>query len=167
MRDELEGNTNKNYKAMSLTNNKTLREIAKARCRELRKNSTNAERIFWEQVRNRKFMGLKINRQFPIFYDLKGKETFFIADFYCHEKKLVIEIDCKIHENQKEQDKERTEILNLLGYTVIRFNNDEIEKNIKESLKKIEYNLKVPSLAKRRDLGMSRRGAIKATNKNQ
>ncbi len=132
---------------MSLTNNKALREIAKVRCRELRKNSTNAERIFWEQVRNRKFMGLKINRQFPIFHDLKGKETFFIADFYCHEKKLVIEIDGKIHENQKEQDKERTQILNLLGYKVIRFKNDEIEQNITEVLEELKQyiNLQINS----------------------
>ncbi len=125
---------------MSSSPSKKLRQIAKATCRELRKNQTNAEKIFWEHVRNRKFMGLKINRQFPIFYDLLGKETFYIADFYCHEKKLVIELDGKIHERQKEQDKIRTEILQELGLKVIRFKNDEIEQNtnqVLQTLKKI------------------------------
>jgi len=123
---------------MSSSPSKKLRQIAKATCRELRKNQTNAEKIFWEHVRNRKFMGLKINRQFPIFYDLLGKETFYIADFYCHEKKLVIELDGKIHERQKEQDKIRTEILQELGLKVIRFKNDEIEQNINQVLQTLK-----------------------------
>jgi len=122
---------------MSASNNKKLRQIARVTCRELRKNQTNAEKIFWEHVRNRKFMGLKINRQFPIFYDFLGKESFYIADFYCHEKKLVIELDGKIHERQKEQDKLRTEIINLLGIRVIRFKNEEVEQNIDNVLSKI------------------------------
>jgi len=129
---------------MSLNKNNGLRQIAKMRCRELRKNSTNAEKIFWERVRNRKFMGLKINRQFPIFYDLLGKESFFIADFYCHEKKLVIELDGKIHARQKEQDELRTEIMNQLGIKVIRFKNEEVEQNIDNVLLKISKNLTHP-----------------------
>jgi len=126
---------------MSSSPSKKLRQIAKATCRELRKNQTNAEKIFWEHVRNRKFMGLKINRQFPIFYDLLGKETFYIADFYCHEKKLVIELDGKIHERQKEQDKIRTEILQELGLKVIRFKNDEIEQNINQVLQTLKNKI--------------------------
>ncbi len=133
---------------MSLSNNKEIRIIAKTRCRELRKNQTNAEKIFWENVRNRKFMGLKINRQFPIFYDLQGTETFYIADFYCHEKKLIIEIDGKIHEKQHDQDAQRTFILNLLGFKVIRFKNDEVEHDITEVLNKIKSILNSPSLGR-------------------
>ena len=71
---------------MSLNKNKELREIAKTSCRELRKNSTNAEKDFWNIVRNRKFLGKKFYRQYPIFFDLLGKESFYIADFYCHEE---------------------------------------------------------------------------------
>ena len=127
--------TNKNN--MSLTKNRKLRQIAKIRCRELRKNSTKAEQVFWERVRNRKFEGKKFNRQFPIFYDLYGKETFFIADFYCHEEKLVIELDGKIHDYTKEQDKLRTGIINLLGIRVIRFKNEEVEQNIENVMLKI------------------------------
>lgn len=136
--------TEKQKHRMSLNKNRQLRIIAKTQCRKLRRNSTRAEQIFWEQVRNRKFLGLKINRQFPIFYDTLGKETFFIADFYCHEKKLVIEIDGKIHKNQIEQDVLRTEILHTLGLKVIRFKNEEIEQNIINTLEKLKTNLKSP-----------------------
>jgi len=81
---------------MSLNRDPRLIEIAKQLCRELRKNQTKAEKIFWEAVRNRKFMGLKFYRQYPLFFDYTGKETFYIADFFCFEKKCVIEIDGKI-----------------------------------------------------------------------
>ena len=124
---------------MSISNNKKLRFIAKDLCRELRKNATNSEKIIWDIVRNRKLNNCKINRQFPIFYDLNGTENFFIADFYCHQKKLVIEIDGGYHEQQKEYDVLRTEIINLIGIRVIRFTNDEVENNVanvKESIKK-------------------------------
>ncbi len=115
-----------------------IKRIAVLRSRQLRRNSTNAEKIFWNSVRNRKFLGKKFNRQFPIFYDLNGKESFFIADFYCHEEKLIIEIDGKIHEKQIEKDLKRTEILNSLGYKVIRFNNEEIESDVEKVLGKIK-----------------------------
>jgi len=115
---------------MSLNKQKQLREIAKVKCRELRKNSTNVEKIFWYKVRNRKFLGKKFYRQYPIFYDVYGKESFYIVDFYCHEEKLVIELDGKIHEHQKENDKLRTEIINNKGIKLIRFKNNEIENDI-------------------------------------
>ena len=50
----------------------------------------------------------------------------FIADFYCNQINLVVEIDGGIHEQQKDYDKLRTEIINLYGIKVIRFTNDEI-----------------------------------------
>jgi very-short-patch-repair endonuclease len=78
---------------MSLNKKNELIEVAKIICRDLRKRQTKAEEIFWQAVRNRKFLGNKFLRQHPIFYDLKGKESFFIADFYCHEKKLIVELD--------------------------------------------------------------------------
>ncbi|VAX26089.1 hypothetical protein MNBD_IGNAVI01-850 [hydrothermal vent metagenome] len=126
---------------MSLSQSKKLRFIAKELCRELRKNSTHSERILWEIVRNRKLNGFKINRQFPIFYDLNGVENFFIADFYCHQKKLVIEIDGGYHQRQIDYDKIRTEIINSLGIKVIRFKNEEIENNLKDVLNKIKNEL--------------------------
>ncbi len=125
---------------MSLSHDPRLIEIAKMICRELRKRQTNAEKIFWEAVRDRKFMGLKFYRQFPIFFDFSGRETFFVADFYCHEKRSVIELDGKIHDYQKDHDEKREAIINDEGIDVIRFKNEEIEQDLNgllERLKKI------------------------------
>jgi len=127
---------------MSLNSKPKLRAVAIALCRELRKNSTTAEKIFWEAVRNRKFMGKKINRQFPIYFDLLGKETFFIADFYCHEEKLVIEIDGGYHKRQKEYDALRTEVINTLGIRVVRFKNELIENNLNKALELLNKEFK-------------------------
>ncbi len=63
---------------------------------------------------------------------------FFIADFYCHETKFVIEIDGGIHETQKEYDKMREQIINLLGFRVIRFSNDEVLCHIKDVVEKLK-----------------------------
>ena len=127
---------------MSLNKNRELREIAKIRCRELRKDSTPAEKKLWHEIRNRKLSGWKFLRQHPIFYDLNGKESFFIVDFYCHEKKLIIELDGEIHKRQLIQDAERTDILEKLGLNVIRFRNEEVETDIKKVLRRIVNELK-------------------------
>lgn len=115
---------------MSLSHDPRLREIAKKLCRELRKNQTKAEKIFWEAVRDRRFMGLKFYRQYPIFFDFSGRETFFIADFFCFEKQSVVEIDGKIHDYRKDHDEMRTFIITMRGIHVIRFKNEEIENNL-------------------------------------
>jgi len=129
---------------MSLNKNKQLRLISRQLCRKLRKQATKAEQIFWENVRDRKFEGRKIYRQHPIFFDLLGKETFYIADFYCHEMKTVIEIDGKIHDYTIEHDELRTEIINLLGIKVVRFKNEEIENNIENVLQKLHVIFNSP-----------------------
>ena len=127
---------------MSLNSKKQLREIAKIVCRDLRKNQTKAESIFWNIVRNRKFQNLKFLRQHPIFHDITGKESFFIADFFCFEKNLVIELDGPIHKYSLKEDESRTEILNYLGLRVIRFSNEQIEKDVQGVLKYISDYLK-------------------------
>ena len=119
---------------MSLNKSKELREIAKIKCRELREDSTKAEDIIWDRVRNRKFMRKKFYRQYPIFFDSLGKENFYIADFYCHENKLVIELDGNFHKFQIKKDNLRTEIIEEKGIKVLRFMNDEIEKNMDKAL---------------------------------
>lgn len=126
---------------MSLNNKSNLVEIAKIVCRELRKNSTNAERIFWEKVRNKQFYGRKFYRQYPIFHDITGKETFFISDFFCFTDKLIIELDGKYHKYKLKEDEKRTEILNHLGLNVIRFSNDEIINNLDGVLMKVKKYL--------------------------
>jgi very-short-patch-repair endonuclease len=69
-------------------------------------------------VRNRALHGLKFRRQHPL--------NRYIADFYCHELKLVIELDGRVHDLRevKERDLLKEEAIRKLGLTVIRFNND-------------------------------------------
>ena len=92
--------------------------------RKLRKNSTKEERILWQLLRNRQFLGLKFKRQFPI-----GN---YVVDFVCEEKKLIIELDGGQH-NEPENihlDCVRTEFLKSKDYTVVRFWNKDINLNI-------------------------------------
>ena len=98
--------------------------------RILRKNQTKAEKFFWDKVRNRKLFGFKFRRQHIIQHaNTQGNKSFFITDFYCDEKRLIIEIDGEIHLQQKEYDEIREEILREMGYNVIRFENDQVLKN--------------------------------------
>jgi len=115
---------------MSLNIKSKLVPLAKARCRELRKKQTIAEQVFWHRVRNNQFSGLKFYRQYPLFYDVLGKETFYIADFYCHTKRLAIELDGGIHEKQKDSDHLRDEVMGYLGIKVLRIRNKEVLTNI-------------------------------------
>ena len=123
---------------MSLNSKKALIELSKSVSRELRRNETNAEKLFWNVVRNRNFENRKFYRQYPFFYDITGKESFFIADFYCFEEKLIVELDGKYHRYKLEEDKHRTEILNFYGLKVLRFSNDDVLNNIDNVLKKIK-----------------------------
>jgi very-short-patch-repair endonuclease len=122
---------------MSLNRKWKLVNIAQIVCRDLRKRQTNAEQIFWEAVRNRKFYNLKFVRQFPFFHDITGKETFFVADFFCFEKKIIVELDGRIHRYRLREDEDRTKILNKLGLKVIRICNDEVENDMKGVMEKL------------------------------
>jgi very-short-patch-repair endonuclease len=98
--------------------------------RELRKNQTPAELFFWNKVRKRQFMGLRFNRQFIIQHsNVLGKKSYFIPDFFCFERKIIVEIDGKIRDQQKEYDEIRTTILKEMGYHIIRFENDQVLNN--------------------------------------
>ncbi|ERM80109.1 hypothetical protein P872_17170 [Rhodonellum psychrophilum GCM71 = DSM 17998] len=98
------------------------------RARELRKRLTPSEKILWETLKGKSFRGLKFRRQHPIHK--------FIVDFYCHELKLVIEIDGGIHDtmDQKEYDMGRTFELNELGLEILRFGNEMILSDIQLTL---------------------------------
>ena len=100
--------------------------MIKETVRKLRKASTPSEYILWQMLRNRKFCGMKFLKQHAIYFDYQGKKRFYVADFYCHEKTLVLELDGKIHEKQAEHDEYRTFIINQLGIKVVRFNNEEL-----------------------------------------
>lgn len=113
--------------------------------RSLRKRQTESEAIFWGEVRNRK-LGFKFVRQYAINFVYQGRPRFFIADFYCAEKKLVVEIDGEIHEHQKDYDELRTQIINELGICVIRFKNEELDHIDEVRIKLQNYLLSHPSL---------------------
>ena len=101
------------------------------RCRKLRRNQTESEKALWEQIRNRKINNLKFLRQHPFIYKAhKFNLYYFIADFYCTEKKVIIELDGEIHESQKEYDENRDSILKEMGVKVVRFKNGEINMAI-------------------------------------
>ncbi len=99
-------------------------------------DKTEAEDRLWQALRNRQVEDCKFRRQHPI-----GK---FIADFYCHEKRLVIEIDGGYHneQEQKEHDAARTQMINEFGISVIRFSNDEVLKDMETTLEKISEALR-------------------------
>jgi very-short-patch-repair endonuclease len=102
-----------------LSYNKNLTDLA----RENRKNPTPAENKIWDEVlRMRQFADYKFLRQKP----LGG----YIVDFYCSKLRLVIEIDGDSHAESEEYDAERTKVLEALGLTVVRYNNDEVMQNI-------------------------------------
>lgn len=97
----------------------------------LRRNMTLPEIILWKKLKDRNIFKTKFRRQHPI--------NIFIVDFYCHEYKLVIEIDGEIHNNErnKEYDSVRTAELNKFGIKVLRFSNDEVFTNIDSIIKKV------------------------------
>ena len=72
-------------------------------------------------------MGKKLDRQHIIQHsEILGKKLYFIADFFCHEKKLIIEIDGDIHLRQLEYDKIREDVLMQMGFQMLRFRNNEV-----------------------------------------
>ncbi|WP_395050176.1 endonuclease domain-containing protein [Flavobacterium sp.] len=102
---------------------------------QLRERMTQAEILMWDKLKNKQFKGYKFRRQHPIHK--------FIVDFYCHELKLIIEIDGKYHdsEEQKNEDLIRTELLNFQGLREIRFTNEEVITDISSVLKKLEEQI--------------------------
>ena len=96
--------------------------IKKVFARSLRKEQTPEEEIVWDLLRNRKFMNLKFRRQ----HDIEG----FIVDFYCHELRLAIEIDGKIHDKQKDYDELRQELIASKVIRFVRVTNDEVNRDV-------------------------------------
>lgn len=107
------------------------------KARELRKNMTEAEKLLWTELRRNRFYGYYFRRQHPI--------NQFIADFYCHKARLVIEVDGEIHNKteQQEYDEGRSYEIQKWDITILRFTNDEIKTDISKVLSKIEKQLPV------------------------
>ncbi|MBT1696999.1 DUF559 domain-containing protein [Fulvivirgaceae bacterium PWU4] len=100
-----------------------------------RQISTEAEAILWQCLRNRKLKGCKFRRQHPI--------ADYIADFYCFERGLVIEVDGEYHMDKEQMayDEQRTNRLNELKIKVIRFTNREVMEKLDFVLKEIKRHL--------------------------
>jgi len=102
-----------------------IKEIAS----RLRNNPTPSEIELWRILRNKQLLGRKFLRQHPIIYDSnrdKNEFFFFVPDFYCASENLIIELDGRIHDFQKEKDYRRDMILTANNLRVLRINNDEL-----------------------------------------
>lgn len=98
--------------------------------REHRHEPTPQEQKLWSLIRDRQVRNAKFRRQHTI--------DRFIADFYCREASLIIEVDGRIHLRQQEQDRLRDEFLQLNGLKVLRFTNDEVDYDIRSVIRRIE-----------------------------
>jgi very-short-patch-repair endonuclease len=95
--------------------------------RRLRRNQSDAERVLWFRVRDRRLNGLKFKRQVPI--------DKYIVDFCCAEARLIIELDGGQHAARDETN--RTAILEAMGYLVLRFWNNDVLQNTDGVLEEI------------------------------
>jgi very-short-patch-repair endonuclease len=102
--------------------------------RILRKRMTLPEKLLWEKLNRKQISGVRFRRQHPI--------DFFIVDFYCHEAKLVVEIDGEIHNSSKEYDDGRSAEMERYSIKVIRFTNKEVEENIDNVINRVKSEIK-------------------------
>jgi very-short-patch-repair endonuclease len=101
------------------------------RAKHLRKALTPAEETLWSHLRDRRFLGLKFRRQAPI-----GP---YVADFLCHEMRLVLELDGSVHREpaQISHDQNRDANLRALGYRVLRYTNEQLQNDLDSILEAI------------------------------
>ncbi len=107
------------------------------RRKELRKNLTPAEATLWKHIQRKQLLGRKFRRQ----HSIKN----YIVDFYCTSEKLIIELDGAYHLNfaQQNYDYERTQVLESLGFKVLRFENKFVFENLPETLEEISKHFKI------------------------
>ena len=100
--------------------------------RVLRERPTPSEDLLWQALKGKQLAGLKFRRQHPI-----GSS---VVDFYCHEKRLVVEIDGAVHLGKDAQDKDsaRQEIIERYGVRFIRLSAVEVEGDLAGALQKIK-----------------------------
>jgi len=105
--------------------------------RQFRKQQTGAEGLLWQLLRNRQLLGFKFRRQHQ-FGD-------YVADFYCHEGRLLIECDGSVHHSneQCQHDQARDAYLTGHGLRILRFTNEQVLENTEIILKEISSYLQV------------------------
>ncbi len=101
-----------------ITYNPKLKELS----RQLRKNSTLAEVLLWNQIKKKQIRGYQFLRQKPI--------DNYIVDFFCYELMLAIEIDGETHNYKVEKDQIRQKRLELLGINLLRFLDIDVKRNM-------------------------------------
>ncbi|HEX6901422.1 MAG TPA: endonuclease domain-containing protein [Thermoanaerobaculia bacterium] len=92
----------------------------RSRAQILRETPTRAERAMWEILRDRRLQGIKFRRQHPI--------SIYVADFFCHELKLIVELDGEVHDAPRRavRDANRDAYLRSQGCTILRFPNHDV-----------------------------------------
>jgi len=93
-----------------------------ALAKRLRRKQTAAEQKLWKALRNRKLQGLKFRRQVPI--------ESYVVDFYCAEKRLIVEVDGGVHTLKWRSDYIREQKLIKQGYRLIRVTNEQVKYNL-------------------------------------
>lgn len=131
---------------MKIYNLKSTKEKRKL----LRHNPTDAEKQLWNYLRNKRFQNLKFFRQYGIGH--------YIADFYCPEARIVVEVDGGQHlsEKGKAYDKEREKFFFALGIKTLRFTNENVLANIESVIGRIQVEMirhASPSLIKEGERG--------------
>ena len=97
--------------------------------RRLHRDQTDAERVLWFRLRDRRLAGWKFKRQVPI--------DRFVVDFCCADAKLIVELDGGQHDQDRERDANRTNVLEAMGYLVLRFWNHDVIRNTEGVLEDI------------------------------
>jgi very-short-patch-repair endonuclease len=107
---------------MQMPRRKPLDDEQKNRARELRRRATVPESLLWNQLRAGRLAGIKFRRQHTI--------EPYVVDFYCHDARLVVELDGDSHSGRAKYDAERTARLAQMGVRVFRIGNDDVLTNM-------------------------------------
>lgn len=106
--------------------------------RSLRRRATGPEDILWQALRGRKFEGAKFRRQFPI-----GR---YVADFYCHATRLIVELDGRQHDWFADYDAARERDIEAFAHIrILRIRNEDVLNDLDAVLGRIGEALKVGS----------------------
>jgi very-short-patch-repair endonuclease len=110
-------------------------KITFERAKRLRKRMTKVEKMLWNELRRNQLKGYYFRRQHPISY--------YIADFYCHAAKLVIEVDGPTHhtEEGRKKDERRDKAMKEFQLTILRFRSEEVFVNLDKVVQEIEKSL--------------------------
>ena len=116
------------------------RPVLKSRRKELRNNSTSAERMLWSMLQHSNLGGYKFRRQHSV--------GAYILDFYCPSERLCVELDGDSHftDDAIEYDRERTAYLNALNIKVLRFLNTDVYDNLNVVSERILEEIKGENL---------------------